>query len=621
MHMQSLSIKDVQAITGGRKGFFFRYLLLFALLIFCTFQFHIYKVCGFSIYPDEFGYWASAAQALGYDWSAVTALGSYYSFGYGMILTPILWMFKDSIMAYHAALTVNMLLQCISVGILWAIYKRLYPTEGVRERNMQIILAVGLAVFYPPWSFYVQMTLAEALLMFLYVFLCYRLLLFVEKPNIISAVLLSLSLLYIYFVHMRTAGICIAAVVTLIVYAWRIPSARKGLIAVLVLLAAGGMCGLWIKTQVMDTVYAAADEGLLSVNDYTGRMDTLKTLLTFHGMKEFLKSGAGKLYYLILASFGLFVPAVYVCLKKTWRMFRDHFPGQENGNMEGNDGNKNYFYFFCLLSMVGQFAITAIAMMSPGRLDGFVYGRYNEHILPVFIGIGCLSFGEMKHKLCVFTGSAVLAAMMFAITFKDALQSGLTVMQGYFAPGISYLSDDWNYDIRTEFPKGFIFGIVLMAVVMFCIYAGIKFKRNIYMLGLIVMMETILALDLGEKYTKSFNDTNYYNLNIVQYIEDYELPVTYLYGGGFPHINLIQFVMREREMKIISLQDTEHLKYGTAQDNRADKDKTAELTELENILPKEGFLVVDQDFPCLDVLEDRYQKCSESQSFVLFMVK
>ncbi len=619
--MQSLSIKDMQAITGGRKRFFFRYLLLFVLLIFCIFQFHIYKVCGFSIYPDEFGYWASAAQALGYDWSAATALGSYYSFGYGIILTPVLWIFKDSIMAYRAALTVNMLLQCSAVGILWGIYKRLYPAEGQQERKMQIIVAVGLAVFYPPWSFYVQMTLAEALLMFLYVFLCYRLLLFIEKPNRISAVLLSLALLYIYFVHMRTAGICIAAIVTLLMYAWKEPSARKSLAAVIVLLAAGGMCGLWIKAQVMDTVYMAADASLLSVNDYTGRMETLKALLTVHGMKEFLKSSAGKLYYLIMASFGLLVPAVYSCLKKTGRLLQGYFPKQKEENMSKDDDNKNYFYFFCLLSMTGQFMITAIAMMSPGRLDGFVYGRYNEHILPVFIGIGLLSFGEMKHKLRVFTGSAVLAAMMFVITFKSALQSGLTVMQGYFAPGISYLSDDWNYDIRTEFPKGFILGLLLMAGVMFGIYAGMRFKKYLYLLGVFVLMETVLALTLGEKYTKSFNDTNYYNLKIAQYIEDYEMPVTYLYGGGFPHIDLIQFAVREREIEIVSLQDTEYLKCETAQNNRTDEDKTAEWKELESILPTEGFLVVDQDFTCLDVLEDRYQKCSESQSFVLFMVE
>lgn len=600
--MQSLSSKNVQAITGGRNGFFFRYLLLFALLIFCVFQFHIYKVCGFSIYPDEFGYWASAAKALGYDWSNVTALGSYYSFGYGMILTPILWIFKDSITAYRAALTVNMLLQCSAIGILWKLYKRLYLSEGAQERKMQIVLAVGLAVFYPPWSFYVQMTLVEALLMFLYTCLCYLLLLFLEKPNVMNAVLLGLSLLYIYFVHMRTAGICIAMIMTLIVYAWKTPSARKSLAAVVLLLAAGGVCGLWIKTQVIDTVYVAADEGLLSVNDYTGRIGMLKALLTFHGIKGFLKSGAGKLYYLIMASFGLFIPAVYACLKNTGRMFQDCFSRYEKENMAEVDGNKNYFYFFCLLSMMGQFVITAIVMMFPGRLDGFVYGRYNEHILPVFIGIGALSFCEIKHKLRVFVGSALLSAMLFAITFKNALHSGLTVMQGYFAPGISYLSDDWNYSIKTEFPKGFIFGIALMAGVMFCIYAGMRFKKYIYVLGVFVLIETMLALNLGEKYTKSFNDTDYYNLKIAQYIADYEEPVTYLYGGGFPHIDLIQFAMREKEIEIIKLQDTERAK-------------------LESILPKEGFLIVDQGFACLDVLEDKYQKCSESQSFVLFVTE
>ena len=145
--MQSLSINDMQTVTGGRRKFFFRYWLLFILLIFSTFQFHIYKICGFSIYPDEFGYWASAAQTLGYDWSATAALGSYYSFGYGMILTPILWLFRNGRLAYQAAVAVNMLLQCGSAGLLWGIFKRLHQSDYLNEKKMQSVLAVGIAVF------------------------------------------------------------------------------------------------------------------------------------------------------------------------------------------------------------------------------------------------------------------------------------------------------------------------------------------------------------------------------------------------------------------------------------------------------------------------------------------
>ena len=43
-------------------------------------------VFGFVAFPDEFGYWAVAGAILGYDWSEVTSIGSYYSYGYGALL-------------------------------------------------------------------------------------------------------------------------------------------------------------------------------------------------------------------------------------------------------------------------------------------------------------------------------------------------------------------------------------------------------------------------------------------------------------------------------------------------------------------------------------------------------
>lgn len=594
--MRSLNINGIHAAAGGRNKFFFRYFLLFTLLIFCIFQFNIYNIYGFSLYPDEFGYWASAAEMLGYDWSDTTALGSYYSYGYGLLLTPILWIFHDSITAYRVAIAVNMLLQCGAVGILWKILMRLYRTEDSEEKKMQAVLAVGIAVFYPPWLFYMQMTMTEALLMFLYTLICYQIILFIEKPNIISAVLLSLSLLYTYFVHMRTVAVVIAAVLTLFLYAWKTPSARKKLAVVFLILAVGAVCGLWVKQRITESVYSVADSELLSVNDYAGHLGTLKKLFTFQGIKEFLLSSAGKLYYLIMASFGLFVPAVYVCLKKTWRMFRSFF-SKSDVSKSKSSGNGEYFYLFCLLSVIGQFVITVMVTMSPGRLVGFVYGRYNEHLLPVLIGIGLMMFCSTKHKLSVFFANVGVSIILFGITFWNALHSGLTVMQGYFASGISYLSDDWNYNIKTEFLKAYLFGIFLMACVMACIYIGKRFRKYICVLGAILLMEILLTLCLGKKYTKLFNDINYYNLRIAEYMEEYDTPITYLYGGGFQYIDLIQFAMRDRKIEIIRFQNW------------------------ENQQPEEGFLIVDQGCEYLEEIEQRYKKCCESQAFILFLIQ
>ncbi len=275
--MRSLNINDIRTTAGGRSKFFFRYFLLFASLIFCIFQINIYNVYGFSLYPDEFGYWASAAEVLGYDWSDTAAIGSYYSYGYGLILTVILWIFRDCVTAYRAAIAVNMLLQCGAVGILWEIFKRLCQTKNPEERRMQTVLAVGIAVFYPPWSFFIQMTMTEALLMFLYALICYEIILFTEKPNILSAVLLALSLLYIYFVHMRTVGIVIAAVLTLLLYAWKTPSARRKLVVSFIILVVGVMCGLWIKEKIKEIVYGRGHQEIIF-------QLCRKTVLSDHGV-------------------------------------------------------------------------------------------------------------------------------------------------------------------------------------------------------------------------------------------------------------------------------------------------------------------------------------------------
>lgn len=602
--MRSLSIDDIRVKAGGGSKFFFRYFLLFSLLIFCIFQIGIQKICGFSIYPDEFGYWASAAQFLGWDWSGTAALGSYYSYGYGLILTPVLWAFRDSVSAYRAAVAVNMLLQCGAVAIFWQIFKRLSPEKATEEKKKQTVLAVGVAVFYPPWLFYMQMTMTEALLMFLYALVCYQILRFVEKPSVTGMLFLGLSLVYMCFVHMRTAVVVIAAVLTLALYAWRVPSARKKLAVLLILLAVGAVCGLWVKGKVMDTVYAATDAETLAINDYTGKLGVLKFVFTADGMKRFLNSMAGKLYYLVSASFGLVVPAICVCLKKTGRMFGRFF------------SKTDAFYFFCLFSLTGQTAVSAMTTMWPGRLDGYIYGRYCEYILPVLMGIGLLAWSGVKHKLRAFAGISLISAVLFAVTFRNAMCSGLTAMQGYFAPGLSYLSDDWHYEIKAEFWKAYLLGLCLMAGVAAGIHIGKQYGKCVYALGAILLMETLLSFRLEEKYITYFNDVNYYNLRIAAYMKEFdEEPVTYLYGGGFPYIDLIQFAMKEKKIEIIWLKDLEN-----APENEAEIDKP-EISEWESILPEEGFLIADQGCAYMDELKGRYKECMESQAFVLFQTE
>lgn len=128
------------------------YLTLIILIIFCIFEYGIQKIFGFTVYPDEFGYWSSAAKTAGYDWHEVASLGSYYSFGYSVLLIPLLWLFRDGVAAYRAAVAVNMALMCFGVLLLRNIICRLFPEMDKIKR----VFISGIAVLYPSWVFYMQ---------------------------------------------------------------------------------------------------------------------------------------------------------------------------------------------------------------------------------------------------------------------------------------------------------------------------------------------------------------------------------------------------------------------------------------------------------------------------------
>lgn len=610
MQSSSTNLMDRAMEAGRRKSFFFQYLLMFAVLIFCIYQYSIHKIFGFSLYPDEFGYWASAAEWIGYDWSGAASIASYYSFGYSLILAPILKLCRDGVFAYRVAVTVNMLMQCICIGLLWGIFIRLYRASAVCGKNMHIkeahaVFAVGIAVFYPVWGFYAQMTMAESLLTFLYVFICYQFVLLFEKPKMISVILLSLSFLYLYFVHMRTIGTVLAGIAVLLLYLWFVPEHRKFLIPCIVVLLIGAGCGAWIKKLVTGSVYAAADAAHLAGNDYAGQAERLKELLSSEGILKFLMSFVGKLYYLGMASFGLFYAAVWFCGRRVLKLFRNIFRKPQ----------EDLLFLFLILSMLGQVLISSIYTSAFGRLDGVVYGRYNEYLLPVYIGIGVLALFEHRYLLRYFFTSVGISTCLFGVVIWNVLHSEAMEMYGFHAAALSYLSDDIDsFRAIPEFCKAYLFGLLLMAFMIGCIAIAGRYRRNLFMICPALLVEIALMLCLSNKYTCYFNDIDYQDLKIYEYIEDSreneavdEAAVSYLYGGGRQYIDLIQFAMQDESVAIVKECD--------------DSGQKIPWEELSYRLPDEGFLIVDADSEYLEKLEETYQKCIETASFILFSAK
>lgn len=564
------------------------YLLLIILIIFGVFQYGIGKICGFTMVPDEFGYWASAAEKIGYDWSEVASLGSYYSFGYSFILLPILYLFGDGVMAYRVAVTVNMLLMCGGILLILGIIKRLFPEI---ERKMQVFIG-GIAVFYPVWIFNMQMTMTEALLMFLFVLIIYLFVCFMQKPNIVAAFFLAASLAYIYCVHMRTGGVLIACGITLAL--WTVsehPKTKIVLVFIGTILLFAILAGV-LKQNTIAQVFSSADSQVLAGNDYGGQKGKLEQIISPYGMRLFVKEVIGKILYLGLASFGIFYWGIGWTIKKSGLLLFHLFKKRKIEVIE-------WVFLFLSLAMAGEILICSIYMHPVGTIDALIYGRYDEFLMPVFLMIGIIAMLKsgwlFRGTLLLGTGTGLMLPMLLSVIEAREL-SGL---RGYMVAGISYLLKEDNLDIYSFFQDTWILGFFVMLLVAFFVWLSEKKENLVWMLTGIIVLEITAGLQISSHYTYRVNSSNFMDLTISEEIIDKEEDgdkIVYLDEGAHQYIDFLQMQLGKRAIEVISEGDIDEIKM-----------KISDV-----------FVITHIDTKYKNQLDNMFDECIRANTFYLF---
>lgn len=540
------------------------------------------------MYPDEFGYWASAAKWLGYDWSQLASRGSYYSYGYSLILTPILWMFENGVMAYRAAVAVNIVLMCISLWLMFDVLKKLFP----KQDQQTVIFACGIGVFYPAWIFYMQMTLTEALLMFLYILTVYLLMRFMEKPKVITSIGLACSLVYLYFVHMRTVGVVIACVLTVLLLVYLKPECRKAGIIFIVLLIALGLIGTGIKEAMVSQVYAGADARMLAVNDYGGQWGKLQEIFTLRGFVRLLASCICKLFYLGMASFGLVYWAIGYLVIRVKHLI---FGIVKKKKFEIVDAAALYI----VLSATGIFLITAIYMINPGRIDGIFYGRYNELFVPLMMSIGLMAMFSNDKIFTRSIAGCAISGLAVPLIVSWIKKEELVSFHNYFAVGITYLYDESNFNANRFFCQTYLFCSLLIILVAGLVWICKKGNKNPVILAGIILVEIGLGIWKSEKDTYHFNVVVSDDKVIADYILDTvqtDSDIYYLHEESEMYIDSMQLLMKLETIQLL------------------------EVDEWKNTpLLDKDYLITDLKTAYREELEDTYELYKETASFLLFV--
>lgn len=514
-----------------------RYLIAFFLFLIAFYGYNIQRVYGFTFFPDEFGYWAYAAKAIGYDWSDIVSLGSYYSYGYSLILFPILKFCKNAVMAYRTAVTVNFILLGIDAVLLNYLVGKLMPEDSELKDCLPFL--TGIALFYPPILFYAKTSMVETTLMSTFLLITYLLYLYLENNRLPVMAFLLVAIVYIHFLHMRAVGVAIAALLTLIVYFFRNSKKVKHFILAAVLCGILALIGFGAKTWLQNMMYANTDTGTIHINDYAGQLEKIRYIFTKEGIVDFACGLCGKVLYLGLSSFGLVYFGMARCLKK----------------IKNRQKTTDLIYLFLLLSILAEIMINTIYNIRPFRVDSVVYGRYDEFVLPVLMILGALELSEcrktgIKISLIIFAQSLMTYLAIYEIDRYHIIN-----MHGYVMVGMSYLYDVFAYTTKNFFWSTFIFESILLIIVAVIIRTAGK-KKLPFLMTAVILMEFLLFARASQLYLDSSGLGAFRDTVMTEKIEQLQQReenrrIIYLQENDDAFISSIQFLMPEEKIEIV----------------------------------------------------------------------
>ena len=562
------------------------YRIIILLLLVSVFLYSVERIYVFFLYPDEFGYWSTAATALGWDWREVSGLGSFYSYGYSFILLPILKITSSSLTAYRMAIAVNMILMCAAFFLLQIISRDISSHKDGRRH----IFFAGIAVFYPAWIFYMQFTATEALLTFLFVLIAWLFLLFMEKPRIHVAIFLALALGYSFVVHMRSVGVVIACGLTIAVWGICSSGNKKKILMLAAALVVVLVAAFLLKDIVRQSVYSGAGEDLLKNNEFGGQFDKIRFILSAEGILQLIKNVSGKILYLGTASMGLFYFGVFWCIRQAGRLIRGL------RNQESLDG-RIFWGIFLMLAVIGEVMIGSIYSVQTTDLDWIIYGRYSEFILPVIMVVGLCQMYKLRRLPMTVMAAWLLHTVFSMICLVTFAGEEPTMVRGYMSVGVSYLIGIGEVDPGLFILQVWILGSIFLFVVSFFMYIEKKNKGMVWLLGVLLGAEIALGLYASHIYVYPVNDYMRYELYLGETImEDFpsEMEILYLDEGRTQWIDVIQMQLRERSIRVISREEL---------DNRAAKDTV---------------LIAHKDGQYRDALAEKYRYCKEYNVFCLY---
>ena len=513
---------------------------------------------------DEFGYSATAAYYNGYDWSSVASHSAYYSYGLSLILSGIMHMTQGNMALYYQlgimsniGLLVGSFLMGCSVG------RQLF--EDIPE--YVVIIASFCISFYTNTLIQTNILWTETLLYFLFWVSTWFILRMIKTSKLRSVIGLAVSGGYMYMVHQRALAILIA--ICMVVVGHFIIRKNKKLLFLFVFIMLGMMVAACLFKGDLKINLWNIGSGNKEVNDYNGQISKVTDIVSsWGGMKAFILSLAGKIYYILTAGcmiVAMFFSGVIQCVRE-------------------KEYKTILVYIYMILCLLGAIGISSIFMLRGNRQDTLIYGRYTEYVIGPVLLTGILFFWKRKiskKTFWIMNMGTVLTAVLVYIKFKN---TGFTVYNIVCALGLSSIFKNGQ---EAKFAP-MVAVIIAIAVGMLMYYSAMHLDGfRIRIAGILILpmifwsytnvmaMETITGANV--------NSAGYEDVaqHIRLYTENGKMPVYFLTDvGDFQsrYVETVQFLVPDISIQYVQKEDIERI---------------------EDI--EEGIILIDQK--CFDVFD------------------
>lgn len=461
---------------------------------------------------DEIGYLANAALLSGKDWSGITRISAYYSYGYSIVLVPLFFLIKNTSHLYKAIILLNVFFYIISYYLSFITIKDLF-----RKIDSRIIAFVcGIASLYAANIYNVNYAWVEPLLYLVYCLLIYQLNQIYKTDKNKNIILFSFLLFFMYIIHQRTVGIVIVGCLCVICLYLNKTIDKKNLLVFFLSIVSFMVVGLLLKQYVKGYLWSnAVTEKIANTNDYAGQITKIIAIIQSPKlMWNLIRGIIGKYYYLVISTGSIVTFGIIKIIREIKITFVDK-------------KQIHVVYLFMLLSLFILMTTSSVFFITAERFDTVLYGRYSEFaMLPLFI-CGIIAFIKKDFSL-----KDVIINVVILLVAYFSTKGFLSGTKNYIFPCTVNASLFYDRDTQAfAFNKYFFIGIILFFVVYFFMTRRKNFFKIIPALSLIIFWNMCVSSAMEQDKLLAQD-----NISQVKRIVDHitkNKPVYYVYDGNY----------------------------------------------------------------------------------------